>query len=106
MAPGHVSETELRRAIEQAVNLCGCVVWVTASGTASGGRRRLAPKGTPDLTGYRIMDGRFIGIEVKVPGGKVSVEQQATIAAMLESNCLCGVARSIADALRIVEAGR
>lgn len=99
-----MSETELRRAILEAVNLCGCVVWVTASGTAAGGRRRLAPKGTPDLTGYRIRDGRFIGIEVKLPGGKLSVEQQTTITAMGRSNCLCGVARSVADAIRIVEA--
>jgi len=72
------------------------------------------PEGFPDLFGF-IEDYRMVGcrdagvllpipvfIEVKAPAGRVSSKQQAFIDAARAAGCRAGIARSVADALKIV----
>ena len=69
-----MSETDIKRATIDALNATGlCLVWSTPSGhiQVRGGWMSLAPEGTPDVTGI-ARDGRFIGIEIKKPGGRTN----------------------------------
>jgi hypothetical protein len=60
------------------------------------------PKGFPDLFGFRP-DGRIFFIEVKNETGKLRPEQKKFIGNMQSRGALAGVARSVEDAMRIVE---
>ena len=69
-----MSESELTHAIIVALNATGRVhVWRSNAGVAGG--VRMAPKGCPDVVGYSRRSGRFVGIEVKLTGGRFSKEQ-------------------------------
>lgn len=59
------------------------------------------PKGHPDLYGYRN-DGRIFYVECKVHPNKPTKEQKQFLKIAKENNCLCGVAYSVDDALKIV----
>ncbi|MBC2370550.1 VRR-NUC domain-containing protein [Listeria booriae] len=61
------------------------------------------PKGFPDLFGFRKSDGKIFFIEVKNEKGKLRPEQVKFQDAMSKQRVLCGVARSVDDAIRIVE---
>lgn len=61
-----------------------------------------APKGFSDLFGFRP-DGRIFFIEVKNETGKLRPEQKTFIENMQSRGALAGVARSVEDAMRIVE---
>ncbi len=58
-------------------------------------------KGFTDLFGFRP-DGRIFFIEVKNETGKVRPEQEKFIEQMKKRGALAGVARSVEDAMRIV----
>lgn len=59
------------------------------------------PKGFSDLFGFRP-DGRIFFIEVKNETGKLKPEQKIFIEQMKKRGALAGVARSIEDAMEIV----
>ena len=59
------------------------------------------PKGFPDLFGFRP-DGRIFFIEVKNEVGKLRPEQKIFIEQMRKRGALAGVARSVEDAMEIV----
>ena len=59
------------------------------------------PKGFPDLFGFRP-DGRIFFIEVKNETGKLRPEQKIFIEQMKKRGALAGVARSVEDAMEIV----
>lgn len=61
------------------------------------------PEGYPDLSGVRKSDGRAVFVEVKTPTGKVSEAQTHFIEQMRKYNAVAGVARSVDDALKLVE---
>jgi hypothetical protein len=71
-------------------------------------------KGSADLIGYRTititpgMVGQqvavFASIEVKTPTGRVRPEQRAWMEKILAAGGIAGVARSVEDALRIMNA--
>lgn len=63
------------------------------------------PKGFPDLFGFRGSDGKAFFIEVKNETGRLRKEQEHFQQAMQITPAICGVARSAADALQIVEEG-
>lgn len=52
--------------------------------------------GVPDIVGY-LDTGTFLGIEVKLPKGKLSSEQETFITRANKANCVCFVARSVED---------
>jgi very-short-patch-repair endonuclease len=64
-----------------------------------GGPFQLA--GVPDLIGCH--HGRFFAIEVKTPDGKLSTLQRAILSQIQAAGGLCGVARSVDDARRILD---
>ena len=59
------------------------------------------PKGFPDLFGFRP-DGRIFFIEVKNETGKLRPEQKIFIENIRKRGALAGVARSVEDAMEIV----
>ncbi|MDW8760056.1 VRR-NUC domain-containing protein [Streptococcus suis] len=61
------------------------------------------PKGFTDLFGFRP-DGQIFFIEVKNKTGRVRPEQEKFIEQMKKRGALAGVARSVEDARRIVDA--
>ena len=61
------------------------------------------PKGFSDLFGFRHSDGRIFFIEVKTPKGRVSEAQKNFITQMRSHGAIAGVARSVDDALKIIQ---
>ena len=61
------------------------------------------PKGFTDLFGFRS-DGRIFFIEVKNKTGKLRPEQKIFIENIRKRGALAGVARSVEDAMEIVNA--
>lgn len=55
--------------------------------------------GIPDIVG--CYKGKFIGIEVKIPGNKPSALQKVVLKELEEAGANCGVAYSIEEALKI-----
>ena len=56
---------------------------------------------TPDMVGQRLAV--FTSIEIKTPGGRPTTYQKAWLAAVDKAGGIAGIARSVDDALRIVE---
>jgi hypothetical protein len=56
---------------------------------------------TPDMVGRRIAV--FTSIEVKTPTGRVRPEQQAWLSVVQGAGGFAGIARSVEDAVRIIE---
>lgn len=63
------------------------------------------PRGFSDLFGVKANDGKVFFVEVKTPTGKVRPEQLQFIDTMRALGALAGVARSVEDAVKIVEGG-
>ena len=61
-----------------------------------------APKGFSDLFGFRP-DGQIFFIEVKNEKGRLRDDQKKFMEAMKKRGALVGVARSVEDAMRIVD---
>ncbi|MBK0347864.1 VRR-NUC domain-containing protein [Aerococcaceae bacterium zg-ZJ1578] len=61
------------------------------------------PKGFSDLFGVKANNGQVFFVEVKTDTGKVRPEQIQFINRMKELGALAGVARSVEDAIDIVE---
>ncbi len=79
------------------------VVWVERmnSGVAKVGGRfiRFGFVGCPDVLG-QLRDGRFIGVEVKAPKGKLSTEQSAFLDRIRGAGGVAFVARDLRDVVR------
>ena len=58
--------------------------------------------GMADLTGWRVVDGRYVALEVKSGSGRASKEQRAFIAAVLDGGGIAGVVWSVDEALALV----
>ena len=100
------SEHAIQNEIMVAVSRVGCTVFRTNAGkvrTDDGAVITLLPKGHPDLTGFRHSDGKIFFIEVKNARGKLREEQIKYGKFLQQYPVLYGVARSVEDALRIVE---
>lgn len=61
------------------------------------------PVGRSDLSGFRRDDAVAFFIEVKLPGGRIRKEQQTFIDAMLARGAIAGFARSVEEAIALVE---
>lgn len=61
------------------------------------------PAGFPDLFGFRKGDGKFFFIEVKNERGRLRPDQERFKAFIESKPVLYGVARSVEDALKIIE---
>lgn len=97
------SETALKAAILAALARIGVVAWNSPAGQirARRGYVHLAPRGTADIVGY-MPDGRLVGLEVKLPNGRVSPEQEAWRERAARAGCVVAVVRSVAEAVDVV----
>lgn len=103
-----LSEKEIQSMIISAISYLGKVYNITTGVFATGGGNnkrfvRTFPKGTPDLLGFRYSDGRIFFIEVKKEKGLLSCEQKLFREWVLTTKALYGVARSVEDALLIIQ---
>lgn len=63
------------------------------------------PKGFSDLFGHRAGDCKAFYLEIKRPGGRVSIEQVAFLSAMQDRGAIAGIVRSVADAEELIRLG-
>lgn len=61
--------------------------------------------GTPDLIGFRWQDKQIFFIEVKSPTGRIRSDQLAYHSDLMHHKVIHGIARSVDDALKIVNEG-
>lgn len=93
------------RQIMVALSEKGCFVLRTNSGiyySKDGTPVRVGFPGLSDLVGS-TPDGRFFALEIKTPSGRASKEQLAFIKAMQNTGALAGFARSVADAMEVLQ---
>lgn len=105
------AETVLMRACLDWIALHPGIVpkaWRNNSGLAilrGGGALQLAPIGAPDIVGI-LADGRFLGVECKLPGEEPSAEQAEFLGLIQQSGGVALVVRGVdelgADLRRIV----
>lgn len=102
-----MSEQQLTRAIIEAVNGTRLAhVWRNQSGRVRvrGGMMYLAPAGSPDVVGYMLAGGRFVGIEVKLPGEKPTAIQDTWREEITKAGGVAATAWCVADAIAAVTA--
>lgn len=85
------TEAELTSAIRSLLKTVGIFSWKQWQGPMS------QPKGVSDILG--CWNGRFIAIEVKTAGGRVSRDQEKFIEAVSRNGGLAFVARSIDEVI-------
>lgn len=106
--PLHVLERDVLAAVLQAVAIHPKVAWAHRMNTgaverenADGTKRYIAFafKGCSDIIG-QMKDGRFLAIECKRPGGKVTADQIAFLTNVRRSNGVAFIAWSVDDVIR------
>ncbi|KRM73030.1 VRR-NUC domain-containing protein [Lacticaseibacillus brantae] len=101
------TEHDIQNDIRVAVSRAGCTIIRTNTGRVMTKDKRMfdagPPKGWPDLTGFRHSDGKLILIEVKNERGRLRDDQKRFAEFISQYPVLYGVARSVEDALKIVE---
>lgn len=99
------SEHRIQSEIMLALSQHGCTVIRTNAGrvkTDDGRTVALAPKGWPDISGFKKADGRMILIEVKNERGRLRPEQIKFKNFIEQYPVLYGVCRSADEAIAIV----
>lgn len=99
-----MSEQDLTRNVIATVNASGLAeVWRCHSGMVRvrRGWLHLSPEGTPDIVGF-LRDGRFIGLECKLPGERPTEVQRQAIERIVEAGGVASVVRSVDDAMLVV----
>lgn len=100
------SEHQIQDEIRIALSKNGCTIFRSNAGqvtTIEGRQFYGMPKGFPDLCGHRNSDGKAIYIEVKNERGKLREDQKRFAEFLKTQPVLYGVARSVEEALKIVE---
>ena len=101
-------ESILMHKIMSALSAEGCFVLRTNSGVyydSNGSRIRVGFPGLSDLVGFRP-DGKFFALEIKTATGRPSEEQLKFIDFCHRKGIPAGIARSVEDALQILEVGK
>lgn len=100
-----MKEADIQKAIINTLNKRNCKAWRANAGNIRKGNRtiKLLPKGFPDVFGVRFSDGKFFGIEIKKPKGRVSEEQIEFREWAEAHNIIHGIAYSVEDAIQIIE---
>ncbi len=87
-----LTEQQITQQIRQVLKLCRVWHWKSWQGPMS------FPKGISDILG--CYQGRFLAIEVKKPGGRVSPDQETFIARVNEEGGIAFVAWSVDDVVK------
>lgn len=97
-----LKETDIQAAILDYLRLKGHFFWRNNSGafkTERGGFYRVGTPGAPDIIG--CVDGKFVGLEVKTPKGKLSEDQQEFARGLRTAGGAYHLVRSIDDVIAI-----
>lgn len=97
--PRQRPERAIQKAIVAYLRATGCLVAVTDAGAAYRAGAFFGdaiPAGWPDVTGL-LPDGRFIGVEVKAPGGRQSPVQRAMELAIRQRRGIYVLAYGVQD---------
>lgn len=87
-------EGKLKKQIKSYLQGRGAVVWAIHGGDP------FQEAGIPDLVGcWRCY---FIGLEVKMPGGKATALQQRSLEAIREAGGIAGVVTSVQDVIDLL----
>ena len=100
-----VKETNIGNEICIALSKRGCKIFRSQSGhfyTKYGAEIIIGVVGESDYHGHRP-DGQAFYIETKTKTGRASKEQKRFLRAMYESGACAGIARSVEDAIAIIE---
>lgn len=100
-----MNEIDVQNSIRIALNSVGVTFRANVGTFKSVDGRYMStglPKGFSDLFGFRKSDGRIFFIEVKAKNGIVSKDQEKFIEQMKNLGAIAGVARSVREALEIV----
>jgi hypothetical protein len=97
-------EGDIQRGILVALGDLGICAWRQNSGTARGGKIKLAPAGTPDIIGWLPVSGRMLAIEVKKPGEEPAPHQLEWLHRARASGVACTWVRSVREAVAFVRA--
>jgi hypothetical protein len=98
-------ERAIQRAIVLWLRANGCLVAVTDAGAAYRAGAFFGdaiPAGWPDITGL-LPDGRFIGVEVKAPGGRQSLVQKIIEQEIRKRSGIYVLAHSVEDVQREID---
>ncbi|MEB8121805.1 VRR-NUC domain-containing protein [Staphylococcus xylosus] len=101
-----MTEQEIQNQIILAANKRGHRLWRANVGKVQTKDNRiikLFPKGFPDTVGFRKTDGKFIVIEIKTDKGRLRPEQIKFQTFIETQPVIYGVARSVDDAIKIIE---
>lgn len=100
------SEANIQNDILVALSKAGATVWRNNTGALKDATGRLVRyglcKGSSDIIGI-CPDGRFLAVEVKKSTGRATEDQLRFIDVVRAKGGRAGVARSVEDALRILE---
>jgi hypothetical protein len=99
-------EQGIQNSILKVLRLDRRVAWVArintgAYKTPDGRFIRYGFPGCPDLIG-QMRDGRLLAIECKADGGRLTADQAAALETIRANNGVCGVARSVEEALALL----
>ena len=101
-----MKEADLSRAIQVALSARGHRVFRNNVGLLFDARGQAVRyglgTGSSDLIGL-AKGGRFVSLEVKLPGKKPTKQQQLWLQMVLDMGGIAGVARSVEDAVALVE---
>jgi hypothetical protein len=101
-----MKEANIQAQIMLALSNAGCIVWRNNTGALTDKTGRLVRyglcKGSSDIIGV-CPDGRFLAVEVKSGRNRLTPEQERFISAVKASGGRAGVARSVDDAIGILE---
>jgi hypothetical protein len=101
-----MKEANIQAQIMLALSKAGCIVWRNNTGALTDKTGRLVRyglcKGSSDIIGV-CPDGRFLAVEVKSAKNRLTQDQERFISAVKASGGRAGVARSVDDAMGILE---
>ena len=98
-------ESNIGNEICVALSRLGCKIFRSQSGnfyTKYGDEIKIGVTGMSDYHGHRP-DGKAFYIETKTKTGRASDDQKRFLRAMYNSGALAGIARSVDDAIEIIE---
>jgi len=100
-------ERAIQKAIVAYLRAIGALVAVTDAGAAYRAGAFFGdaiPAGWPDITGL-LPDGRFVGVEVKAPGGRQSAVQKVMEQAVRQRRGIYVLAYGVQDIKEVIERG-
>jgi len=86
-----ITEKDITKAIRQVLGICGIFHWKQWQGPMS------QPSGVSDIIG--IFKGRFLAIEVKKPGGKLTANQAVFLERISREGGIAFVAYGVDDVI-------